>query len=97
MVSRFIIFIFFLSLSNANSIVKNLPGFHGDLPFTLETGYVGLGADNETQFFYYFVESQSDPLNDPFLFSLTGGPGTTGLYPFLYQIGPLSINFDNST
>ncbi|KAI3805602.1 hypothetical protein L1987_28128 [Smallanthus sonchifolius] len=97
MVSRFIIFIFFLSLSNAKSIVKNLPGFHGDLPFTLETGYVGLGADNETQFFYYFVESQRDPLNDPFLFYLTGGPGTTGLYPFLYQIGPLSINFDNST
>ncbi|KAI3805608.1 hypothetical protein L1987_28139 [Smallanthus sonchifolius] len=97
MVLRFIISIFFLSLSNANSIVKNLPGFNGDLPFTLETGYVGLGADNEIQLFYYFVESERDPLKDPLLFYLTGGPGTSGLYPLLYQIGPLSINYDNST
>ncbi|KAI3754304.1 hypothetical protein L1987_54086 [Smallanthus sonchifolius] len=92
------IFIFLLSsLSNAHSIVKNLPGFNGDLPFTLETGYVGLGADNEIQLFYYFVESDRDPLQDPLLFYLTGGPGTSGLYPLLYQNGPLSINYDNST
>ncbi|KAI3754315.1 hypothetical protein L1987_54097 [Smallanthus sonchifolius] len=79
------------------SIVKNLPGFQGDLPFTLETGYVGVGAGDEVQFFYYFVESERDPLHDPVLVYLTGGPGTSALYPFLYQIGPLSINFDNST
>ncbi|KAK9071918.1 hypothetical protein SSX86_008349 [Deinandra increscens subsp. villosa] len=87
------------SSSDATSggIVKTLPGFPGDLPFTLETGYVGVGADNEVQLFYYFVESQRDPLHDPLLLYLTGGPGTSGLYPFLYQIGPLSINFDNST
>ncbi|KAL8255113.1 hypothetical protein R6Q59_033334 [Mikania micrantha] len=95
----FIIFILFVSSSstNANSNVNSLPGFHGDLPFSLETGYVGVGADNEVQLFYYFVESQRDPLHDPFLLYLTGGPGTSGLYPFLYQIGPVSINFDNST
>ncbi|KAF5812751.1 putative peptidase S10, serine carboxypeptidase, alpha/Beta hydrolase [Helianthus annuus] len=93
-----ILFVFLLSsFSDANSIVKNLPGFDGDLPFTLETGYVGVGANEEIQLFYYFVESQRDPLHDPLLLYLTGGPGTSGLYPFLYQIGPLSINFDNST
>ncbi|KAI7730627.1 hypothetical protein M8C21_005513 [Ambrosia artemisiifolia] len=93
-----ITFMFLLSsFSEVNSIVKNLPGFPGDLPFTLETGYVGVGADDEVQLFYYFVESQRDPLHDPLLIYLTGGPGTSGLYPFLYQIGPLSINFDNST
>ncbi|KAI7730628.1 hypothetical protein M8C21_005514 [Ambrosia artemisiifolia] len=93
-----IIFMFLSSsFSDSNSIVKNLPGFHGDLPFTLETGYVGVGADDEIQLFYYFVESQRDPLHDPFLFYLTGGPGTSALYPFLFQMGPLSINFDNST
>ncbi|KAJ0591669.1 putative sinapoylglucose--sinapoylglucose O-sinapoyltransferase [Helianthus annuus] len=83
-----ILFVFLLSsFSDGNSIVKNLPGFDGDLPFTLETGYVGVGANEEIQLFYYFVESQRDPLHDPLLLYLTGGPGTSGLYPFLYQIG----------
>ncbi|KAI3754308.1 hypothetical protein L1987_54090 [Smallanthus sonchifolius] len=95
-----IIFIFLLSSSShAISTVKNLPGFHGDLPFTLETGYVGVGleAEEEVQFFYYFVESQRDPLNDPVLLYITGGPGTSAFFPFLYQIGPVSIDLDNST
>ncbi|KAM0012311.1 putative peptidase S10, serine carboxypeptidase, alpha/Beta hydrolase [Helianthus debilis subsp. tardiflorus] len=99
MESRYItlsLFIIFVTLSNSKSIVKKLPGYPGDLPFTLETGYVGIGAENEIQFFYYFVESQNDPANDPLLFYLTGGPGTSGLFPFLYQIGPLSIRLDAS-
>ncbi|KAK9064619.1 hypothetical protein SSX86_016001 [Deinandra increscens subsp. villosa] len=88
------IIIFATTLSNSKSIVKNLPGFVGDLPFTLETGYVGVGAEDEAQVFYYFVESQRDPANDPLLLYLTGGPGTSALYPFLYQIGPLNIRVD---
>ncbi|KAJ0480804.1 putative peptidase S10, serine carboxypeptidase, alpha/Beta hydrolase [Helianthus annuus] len=83
--------------SNSRSIIKNLPGFHGDLPFTLETGYVEVGDDNGIQFFYYFVESQRDPLHDPLLLYLTGGPGTPALYPFMYQIGPLTIDLEHST
>nr|QRI59129.1 chicoric acid synthase [Echinacea purpurea] len=94
----YVMFVFLLSsLSHASTIVKNLPGFHGDLPCTIETGYIGVGADDEVQFFYYFVESERDPSRDPLIYYLTGGPGTTALYPFLFQIGPLSINYDNST
>ncbi|KAI3805606.1 hypothetical protein L1987_28135 [Smallanthus sonchifolius] len=63
----------------------------------LKLRYVGVGAENEVQIFYYFVESQRDPLHDPLLLYLTGGPGTTALYPLLFQIGPLSVNYDNST
>ncbi|KAJ0792677.1 putative peptidase S10, serine carboxypeptidase, alpha/Beta hydrolase [Helianthus annuus] len=74
---------------NSKSIIKNLPGFDGELPFTLETGYVGIGEDDAVQVFYYFVESQRDPLHDPLLLYTAGGPGTSGLYPFLYQIGKL--------
>ncbi|XP_035839138.1 serine carboxypeptidase-like 18 isoform X3 [Helianthus annuus] len=99
---RILLFLFFMfmhmtSLSNSKSIIKNLPGFHGDLPFTLETGYVGIGEDDAVQAFYYFVESQRDPLHDPLLLYIAGGPGASGLYPFLCQFGPLSINFENST
>ncbi|KAF5764080.1 putative peptidase S10, serine carboxypeptidase, alpha/Beta hydrolase [Helianthus annuus] len=95
-IKLFFYIIFVMTLSNSKSIVKNLPGFPGDLPFTLETGYVGVGAENEVQFFYYFVESQRDPAHDPLLLYLTGGPGTSGLFPFLYHVGPLTIRFDSS-
>ncbi|KAD5317105.1 hypothetical protein E3N88_17051 [Mikania micrantha] len=82
----FFIFLHLITTSSkscSNSIVKNLPGFHGDLPFTLETGYVGIGEDDAIQVFYYFVESQRDPSQDPLLLYTAGGP--------------LSINFKNST
>ncbi|KAI7743515.1 hypothetical protein M8C21_033295 [Ambrosia artemisiifolia] len=95
--SLLIIIVHLTALSKSKTIIKNLPGFHGDLPFTFETGYVEVGDDNEIQFFYYFVESQTDPLHDPLLLYLTGGPGTPALYPFMYQIGPLTINLERST
>nr|GFA51977.1 peptidase S10, serine carboxypeptidase, alpha/beta hydrolase fold protein [Tanacetum cinerariifolium] len=75
-----------ITLSNSKSIVKNLPGFDGDLPFTFETGYVGVGEHDDVEFFYYFVESQRNPLEDPLLLYLSGGPGVSGLSSFLYQI-----------
>ncbi|PWA34145.1 peptidase S10, serine carboxypeptidase, Alpha/Beta hydrolase fold protein [Artemisia annua] len=86
-----------LHFSQGKSIVKNLPGFAGDLPFTLETGYVGVGELEEVQLFYYFVESQRNPQKDPLLLYLTGGPGTSGILPFLYQIGPLKFEYTNAT
>ncbi|XP_071721156.1 serine carboxypeptidase-like 16 [Rutidosis leptorrhynchoides] len=94
--SIFIFFVCFTQFSNSKSIVKKLPGFRGDLPFTFETGYVGVGENEDVQFFYYFIESQRNPSQDPLLLYLTGGPGTSGLFPLLYQIGPLSFHVDNS-
>nr|GEX50097.1 peptidase S10, serine carboxypeptidase, alpha/beta hydrolase fold protein [Tanacetum cinerariifolium] len=57
--------------------------------------YVGVGEHDDVEFFYYFVESQRNPLEDPLLLYLSGGPGVSGLYSFLYQIGPLSFNIEN--
>ncbi|PWA92690.1 peptidase S10, serine carboxypeptidase, Alpha/Beta hydrolase fold protein [Artemisia annua] len=86
-----------LPISHCKSIVKNLPSFSGDLPFTLETGYVGVGKREEVQLFYYFVESQRNPQKDPLLLYLIGGPGTSGILPFLFQIGPLKFVYTNTT
>ncbi|KAK0580837.1 hypothetical protein LWI29_006854 [Acer saccharum] len=64
---------------NGGDQVKRLPGYNGDLPFTLETGYVGVGESEEVQLFYYFVESQKDPLQDPLVLWIPGGPSCTAL------------------
>ncbi|XP_027344942.1 serine carboxypeptidase-like 7 [Abrus precatorius] len=82
-----------LHIASSNFIVKSLPGF-GHLPFTLETGYVGVDEREEVQLFYYFVESERSPMNDPLLLWLIGGPGCSGLSGFLYENGPLMLNYD---
>ncbi|KAI3803759.1 hypothetical protein L1987_31921 [Smallanthus sonchifolius] len=81
-----------------SSIVKTLPGLVGDLPFTLETGYVRIGgSDDDVQLFYYFIESEGSPKDDPLVLWISGGPGCSSIYALLYEIGPLTLNFETST
>ncbi|GFP98168.1 serine carboxypeptidase-like 18 [Phtheirospermum japonicum] len=82
-------------MATTQSIIKTLPGFDGDLPFKLETGYVGVGKSDEVQLFYYFVESEREPEEDPLVLSLTGGPGCSAIYALTFEIGP--ITYDSST
>nr|KAJ0212599.1 hypothetical protein LSAT_V11C400178090 [Lactuca sativa] len=74
-------------VSDSRFLVKELPGLIGELPFTLETGYIGVGDSDDIQLFYYFFESERDPKNDPLILWLTGGPGCSGLSAILYEIG----------
>jgi hypothetical protein len=48
---------------------------------------VGAGELNESQLFYYFVESQRNPSQDPLMLWLTGGPGCSVLSAFLFESG----------
>ncbi|KAH7527847.1 hypothetical protein FEM48_Zijuj05G0010000 [Ziziphus jujuba var. spinosa] len=79
------------------NIIKTLPGFPGDLPFKLETGYVGVDELEKVQLFYYFIESETSPENDPLVLWHTGGPGCSVLTALLYEIGPLSIDYEKSS
>ncbi|KAI3736212.1 hypothetical protein L6452_15750 [Arctium lappa] len=92
-------FLFILSfqfhLMHSKSIIKRLPGYPSNLPFKLETGYVGIGKNEDVQLFYYFVESTRNPEEDPLIFYIPGGPGASALIAFLYEIGPLMFDLDN--
>ncbi|XP_061365486.1 serine carboxypeptidase-like 18 [Gastrolobium bilobum] len=88
---QLLLLLLLLVFNNAHSanIVKTLPGFQGPLPFKLETGYVLV---EESELFYYFVESTGKPRIDPLLLYLVGGPGCSGLNGLFYQTGPLAFN-----
>ncbi|TKY46572.1 Serine carboxypeptidase 18 [Spatholobus suberectus] len=79
-------------MASAGSIVKSLPGYEGDLPFKLETGYIGVGEGGKVQIFYLFVESQRNPFIDPLLLWFVGGPGCSALSAFFFENGPLVMN-----
>ncbi|KAK1413531.1 hypothetical protein QVD17_35306 [Tagetes erecta] len=99
---RYFVFLLILQLclnvkSHSKSLVRRLPGYLGDLPFKLETGYVGVGDKEDVQLFYYFVESTTNSKQDPIIFYFAGGPGGSGLIAVLDELGPLTINTDDLT
>ncbi|XP_062176796.1 serine carboxypeptidase-like 18 [Alnus glutinosa] len=80
--------------ATSRTVVETLPGFSDTLPFKLETGYVAVGETDDLQLFYYFIESQRNPVKDPLVLWLTGGPGCSALSGLLYEIGPITFDYD---
>ncbi|KAL7263454.1 hypothetical protein ACSBR1_001582 [Camellia fascicularis] len=91
---RILLLLLLSHIAASSTIVTSLPGFNGTLPFSLETGYVGVGDMDDVQLFYYFVESQRNPAQDPLMLWLTGGPGCSCLSAFFYESGPVYFEFE---
>ncbi|CAA7393786.1 unnamed protein product [Spirodela intermedia] len=84
-----------LQTVSGRTFVTHLPGFHGPLPFEMETGYIAVDDLEEVNLFYYFVKSDRNPAEDPLMLWITGGPGCTGLSGLAYEIGPLAFDIEN--
>ncbi|XP_047315230.1 serine carboxypeptidase-like 20 [Impatiens glandulifera] len=74
-----------------DALVTQLPGFDGKFQSNHYSGYVTLDKVNGKKLFYYFVESESNPANDPLVLWLNGGPGCSSFDGFVYEHGPFNF------
>ncbi|TKR81559.1 hypothetical protein L596_015410 [Steinernema carpocapsae] len=76
-------------------LVRDLPGLTWNANFKQYSGYFNLTSGN--RFHYWFVESQKDPINDPVILWLNGGPGCSSLGGMFTELGPFRPNPDGET
>ncbi|KAE8815328.1 Serine carboxypeptidase-like protein 9 [Hordeum vulgare] len=84
-----LIVVLLVPLSRSASVVTHLPGFHGRLPFHLETGYISVDEETGAELFYYFVESERRPDTDPVILWMTGGPFCSDM--IFFEVGPMKF------
>ncbi|KAJ4212741.1 hypothetical protein NW759_011381 [Fusarium solani] len=83
--------------------LKHYPGYSmrireqsSSLCDTESKQYTGWLEAKGKHLFFWYVESLSDPQNDPLNLWMTGGPGCSGLIGMMMELGPCLINEDGS-
>ncbi|KAB1208311.1 Serine carboxypeptidase-like 18 [Morella rubra] len=84
-----LLLLFSVNVAFSGTLVTSIPGFDGDLPFRLYTGYITVDT---AELFYYFIESEGNPREDPLLLWYSGGPGCSAFNGLIYENGPLAFN-----
>lgn len=90
-----LLYLGFSDSSPESAIVTQLPGFNGSFPSKHYSGYVTINESHGKKLFYYFVESERNPSEDPVVLWLNGGPGCSSFDGFVYEHGP--FNFEAAT
>lgn len=72
--------------------IQDLPGLDYDPGFQQFSGYLTVDPDHGRNIFYWYVESQGDPANDPVVLWTNGGPGCSGFVGFGTEHGPYYIS-----
>uniref|UniRef100_A0A3P8T3L2 Carboxypeptidase n=1 Tax=Amphiprion percula TaxID=161767 RepID=A0A3P8T3L2_AMPPE len=75
--------------------VTHLPGMMFKPNYRQWSGYLQAGQGKFLH--YWFVTSQRDPVKDPLVLWLNGGPGCSSLDGFLSENGPFHVNDDGAT
>jgi len=72
---------------------EDLMGALPDAPAFTTTTYSGYLPVSDTKSLHYvFVESESDPANDPVVIWFNGGPGCSSMLAFMQENGPIAID-----
>ncbi|XP_022721088.1 serine carboxypeptidase-like 44 [Durio zibethinus] len=70
-----------------NDLITKLPG-QPDVSFRQFAGYIDVDEIAGRSLFYYFVEAEKDPMNQPLTIWLTGGPGCSSVGDGFSSVGP---------
>ena len=71
--------------------IHDLPGLHYDPGFQQFAGYLTVDPDHGRNIFYWYVESQGNPAEDPVVLWTNGGPGCSGFVGLGTEHGPYYI------
>lgn len=61
------------------------------------SGFFPSDDKGDKQYFYWVFESRNDPVNDPVILWMTGGPGCSSMIALFKEHGPCTINPDGKT